>query len=44
MGVSKPLPLDPMPGAVGNIFGSGTTEASNDQASKWIEGHLESKR
>lgn len=44
MGISKPLPLDPLPGVAGNIFGSGTTELSNDQAGKWVQDHLEDKK
>lgn len=36
MGISKPLPLDPLPGVVGNIFGSGSTEVINDQTNKKI--------
>ncbi|QGW19196.1 MULTISPECIES: hemagglutinin repeat-containing protein [Leclercia] len=44
MGISKPLPLDPLPGVAGNIFGSGTTEFSNDQAGKWINVHSEAQK
>ncbi|MCT4713113.1 hypothetical protein MUA04_23370 [Enterobacteriaceae bacterium H11S18] len=44
MGISKPLPLDPLPGVAGNIFDSGTTEFSNDQAGKWIKDHSEVKK
>lgn len=36
MGISKPLPLDPLPGVVGNIFGSGSMEVINDQTNKKI--------
>ena len=43
MGISKPLPVDSLPGIAGNIFGSGTTEVSNDQAGKWVKDHSESK-
>ncbi|CCG86119.1 hypothetical protein [Erwinia piriflorinigrans] len=38
MGVSKPMPLDPLPGVAGNITGSVTTEYSNDQAGKKLRG------
>lgn len=34
MGISKPLPLDPLPGMVGNAGSSLTTEIINDQAGK----------
>jgi len=44
MGISKPLPLDPLPGVAGNIFGTGTTEFSNDQAGKWINVHSEAQK
>ncbi|WP_223540631.1 hypothetical protein [Enterobacter sp. JBIWA003] len=44
MGISKPLQLEPLPGVAGNIFGSGTTEVSNDQAGKWVKDHSESKK
>ncbi len=43
-GISKPLPLDPLPGIAGNIFGSGTTEFSNDQAGKWVKENLGDKK
>lgn len=38
MGISKPLPVDPLPGVAGNITSSVTTEATNDQAGKKIGG------
>lgn len=41
MGVSKPLPIDPLPGTTGIIFGSGTYEFSNDQAGKWVKKYAE---
>ncbi|WP_233432883.1 adhesin [Rahnella victoriana] len=44
MGVSKPLPINPLPGVTGNIFGTGTTEFSNGQAGKWIKDHSEVKK
>lgn len=34
MGISKPLPLDPLPGIVGNVGCSLTTEIINDQVGK----------
>ena len=39
MGISKPMPVNPVPGVAGNIFGSGSIEISNDQAGKWIKDH-----
>ncbi|WP_435954718.1 hemagglutinin repeat-containing protein [Dryocola sp. BD626] len=44
MGISKPIPTDPLPGIAGNIFGSGATEFSNDQAGKWVKDHSEAKK
>ncbi|MDF7680591.1 hypothetical protein PT300_08300 [Enterobacteriaceae bacterium ESL0689] len=44
MGISKPLPIDSLPGVVGNMFGSGTTELTNDQAGKWTSEHKEIKK
>jgi len=44
MGISKPLSIDPLPGLAGNIFGSGATEFSNDQAGKWLKDHQEDKK
>ncbi|HGS7150044.1 TPA: hemagglutinin repeat-containing protein [Klebsiella variicola subsp. variicola] len=38
MGISKPLPINPVPGVAGNITGSVTTEYGNDQAGKTTEG------
>ncbi|EPG8535892.1 hypothetical protein [Klebsiella aerogenes] len=38
MGISKPLPINPVPGVAGNITGSVTTEYGNDQAGKATEG------
>ncbi|MDW8847093.1 VENN motif pre-toxin domain-containing protein [Erwinia sp. MMLR14_017] len=38
MGISKPLPIEPLPGVAGNIAGSVTTEYGNDQAGKILEG------
>lgn len=37
MGISKPLPLNPAPGAIGNMFGSGATEVTNDRLGKEIK-------
>jgi len=37
MGISKLLPLNPVPGATGNIFGSGATEVTNDKINKEIK-------
>ncbi|MDU4092037.1 MAG: adhesin [Pantoea sp.] len=34
MGISKPLPLDPVPGTLGNALGSVATEIINDRAGK----------
>ncbi|GAB83240.1 hypothetical protein EB105725_60_00020 [Shimwellia blattae DSM 4481 = NBRC 105725] len=34
MGVSKPLPVNPMPGMAGNVLGSAATEILNDQLGK----------
>ena len=34
MGISKPLPINPVPGMAGNASGSAATEILNDQASK----------
>ncbi|MEM6162710.1 VENN motif pre-toxin domain-containing protein, partial [Erwinia sp. P6884] len=38
MGISKPLPIDPLPGIAGNITGSITAEYENDQAGKTLGG------
>ena len=38
MGISKPLPVNPVPGIAGNIAGSVTTEYGNDQAGKKLGG------
>ncbi|GAB2945714.1 hypothetical protein [Hafnia psychrotolerans] len=37
MGISKPMPLDPLPGITGNVIGSGATEFTNDQVGKKID-------
>ena len=37
IGISKPLPLDPLPGIAGNVIGSGATEFTNDQVGKKID-------
>ncbi|MDU4092038.1 MAG: adhesin [Pantoea sp.] len=37
MGISKPLPLNPTPGIIGNMFGSGVTEITNDRISREIK-------
>lgn len=34
MGVSKPMPLDPLPGTIGNMGGSASTEYINDRIGK----------
>ncbi|WP_313656383.1 VENN motif pre-toxin domain-containing protein, partial [Pantoea sp.] len=34
IGISKPMPLDPLPGITGNIVGSGATEFTHDQVGK----------
>jgi len=34
MGISKPLPINPVPGIAGNASGSAVTEILNDQAGK----------
>ncbi|QLW75965.1 hemagglutinin repeat-containing protein [Citrobacter freundii] len=34
MGISKPMPLDPLPGAIGNMGGSASTEYINDRIGK----------
>ncbi|SVM36217.1 filamentous hemagglutinin family outer membrane protein [Klebsiella pneumoniae] len=34
MGISKPLPINPVPGMAGNASGSAATEILNDQAGK----------
>lgn len=38
MGISKPLPTDPLPGFAGNIASSITTEATNNQVGKNLGG------
>ncbi len=38
MGISKPLPVNPVPGIAGNITGSVTTEYGNDQAGETLGG------
>ncbi|WP_455915732.1 adhesin [Pantoea agglomerans] len=38
MGISKPLPINSLPGVAGNIAGSVTTEYGNDQTGKEMEG------
>lgn len=37
MAISKPMPLDPLPGITGNVIGSGATEFTNDQIGKKID-------
>lgn len=37
MGISKPLPINPVPSISGNIAGSTTTEYGNNQAGKTNE-------
>ena len=37
MGISKPMPLDPLPGIIGNVTGSGATEFTNDQVGKKLD-------
>jgi len=37
MGISKPMPLEPLPGIAGNVIGSGATEFTNDQVGKKID-------
>ncbi|HAT6804013.1 TPA: Contact-dependent inhibitor A, partial [Citrobacter freundii] len=37
MGISKPLPVNPVPGIAGNAVGSGATEFINDQVGKKID-------
>ncbi|EQB8244813.1 VENN motif pre-toxin domain-containing protein, partial [Escherichia coli] len=34
MGISKPMPLDPLPGVIGNMGGSASTEYINDRIGK----------
>ncbi|MGD8106443.1 hemagglutinin repeat-containing protein [Pantoea sp. FN0302] len=36
MGVSKPMPLDPVPGVVGNMGSSASTEYINDRTGKYL--------
>lgn len=43
MGISKPLPLDPAPGVMGNMFGSGASEVTNDRISKEIKKYGDKK-
>lgn len=38
IGISKPLPINSLPGVAGNIAGSVTTEYGNDQTGKEMEG------
>jgi filamentous hemagglutinin len=37
MGISKPLPLSPVPAAIGGIFNSGITESISDQTGKAVK-------
>lgn len=37
MGISKPMPLNPLPGITGNAIGSGATEFTNNQVGKKID-------
>ncbi len=43
MGISKPLPLNPAPGVIGNIFGSGASEVTNNKIGKEIKIQGENK-
>ncbi|WP_241650132.1 hypothetical protein [Rosenbergiella collisarenosi] len=43
MGISKPLPLNPAPGVIGNIFGSGASEVTNEKIGKEIKKQGENK-
>ncbi|MGA7509066.1 MAG: adhesin [Erwinia billingiae] len=43
MGISKPLPVNPVPGMAGNTMGSVGTEIINDRAGKLSEGTQDEK-
>ncbi len=43
MGISKPLPVNPVPGMAGNTIGSVGTEIINDRAGKLSEGTQDEK-
>ncbi|AFJ46800.1 hypothetical protein EBL_c17060 [Shimwellia blattae DSM 4481 = NBRC 105725] len=36
MGISKPMSLEPLPGTIGNIGGSASTEYTNDRLGKFL--------